>query len=33
LARKLESWHAIIGRAIYEAKDMKKAAEKLTKEL
>lgn len=33
LARKLDSWHAIVGRAIYEAKDMKKAAEKLTKEL
>ena len=33
LAKKLDSWHAIIGRAIYEAKDMKKAAEKLTKEL
>lgn len=33
LAKKLESWHAIIGRAIYEAKDMKKAAEELAKEL
>ena len=33
LARKLNSWHAIIGRAIYEAKDMKKAAEELTREL
>ncbi len=32
LARKLDSWHAIIGRAIYEAKDMKKAAEELAKE-
>ena len=31
LARKLDSWHAIIGRAIYEAKDMKKAAEELAK--
>lgn len=33
LANKLESWHAIIGRAIYEAKDMKKACEELAKEL
>src|SRR3990167_858351 len=33
LAGKLDSWHAIIGRAIYEYKDMKMAAEKLTKEL
>ena len=33
LARKLDSWHAIIGRAIYEAKDMKKAAEELAKSL
>ena len=33
LASKLESWHAIVGRAIYEAKDMKKACEELTKEL
>ena len=33
LAKKLDSWHAIIGRAIYEARDMKKAAEELTKEL
>ncbi len=33
LARKLDSWHAIIGRAIYEAKDMKKAAEDLVKNL
>lgn len=33
LAKKLDSWHAIIGRAIYEAKDMKKTAEELTKEL
>ncbi|MDP3765193.1 MAG: orotidine 5'-phosphate decarboxylase / HUMPS family protein [Nanoarchaeota archaeon] len=33
LAKKLDSWHAIIGRAIYEANDMKKAAEELTKEL
>ena len=33
LARKLESWHAIVGRAIYEAKDMKKAAEELAKTL
>ena len=33
LARKIDSWHAIVGRAIYEAKDMGKAAEELTKEL
>ncbi|MBI2660122.1 orotidine 5'-phosphate decarboxylase [Candidatus Woesearchaeota archaeon] len=33
LAKQLDSWHAIIGRAIYEAKDMKKACEELTKEL
>jgi len=33
LAEKLDSWHAIIGRAIYEAKDMKKAAEEMVKEL
>ena len=33
LARKLDSWHAIIGRAIYEAKDMKKAAEEFSKSL
>ena len=33
LANKLESWHAIVGRAIYEAKDMKKACEELAKEL
>lgn len=33
LAKKLDSWHAIIGRAIYEAKDMKKAAEEMTKEI
>ncbi len=33
LASKLDSWHAIIGRAIYEAKDMKKSAEELAKEL
>ena len=33
LAKKLDSWHAIVGRAIYEAKDMKKAAEVLTREL
>ena len=33
LAKKLDRWHAIIGRAIYEAKDMKKAAEELAKEL
>ena len=33
LAKKLESWHAIIGRAIYEAKDMKKAAEEMARQL
>ena len=33
LARKLDSWHAIVGRAIYEAKDIKKATEELAKEL
>lgn len=33
LAKKLDSWHAVIGRAIYEAKDMRKVAEELTKEL
>ena len=33
LAKKLESWHAIVGRAIYEAKDMRKAAEELAKNL
>lgn len=33
LASKLSSWHAIVGRAIYEAKDMKKAAEGMAKEL
>ena len=33
LAKKLDSWHAIIGRAIYEAKDMRKAAEEFAKEL
>ena len=33
LARKLDCWHAIVGRAIYEAKDMKKACEELAKEL
>src|SRR3989338_5572285 len=33
LAKKLDSWHAIVGRAIYEADDMKKAAQELTKEL
>ncbi|MBI3035692.1 orotidine 5'-phosphate decarboxylase [Candidatus Woesearchaeota archaeon] len=29
LAKKLDSWHAIVGRAIYGARDMRKAAEKL----
>ena len=33
LAKKLDSWHAIIGRAIYEAKDMEKAAEEMVKNL
>ena len=33
LAKKLDSWHAIIGRAIYEAKDMEKAAEEFVKNL
>ena len=33
LAKKLDSWHAIIGRAIYEAKDMEKAAEEFAKSL
>ena len=33
LAQQLDSWHAIIGRAIYEAKDMRKTAEELAKEL
>lgn len=33
LAQQLASWHAIIGRAIYEAKDMRKAAEEMAKSL
>lgn len=33
LAKKLDSWHAIVGRAIYEAGDMKKAAEEFSKSL
>lgn len=33
LAKKLEQWHAIVGRAIYEAKDMRKACKELTKSL
>ena len=33
LAKKLDSWHAIVGRAIYEADDMEKAAENMAKEL
>ena len=33
LAKKLDSWHAIIGRAIYESKDMKKAAEEFSSQL
>jgi len=33
LAKKLDSWHAIVGRAIYEADDMKKAAEEFAQSL
>lgn len=33
LAKKLDRWHAIIGRAIYEAKDIRKAAEEFAKSL
>lgn len=33
LAKKLDSWHAIVGRAIYGAKDMNKAAKELVKGL
>ena len=33
LAKKLDSWHGIVGRAIYNAKDMKKAAEEMVREL
>ena len=33
LSSKLDLWHAIVGRVIYEAKDMKKAAEELAKNL
>ena len=33
LAEKLDSWHAIVGRAIYKAKDMGKAAEEIAKDL
>ncbi len=33
LATKLDSWHAIIGRAIYGAEDMEKAAEEFVKNL
>jgi len=33
LAKQLDLWHAIIGRAIYEARDMKKACEELAKDL
>lgn len=33
LAKELESWHAIVGRAIYGAKDMGKAAKELVKAL
>jgi orotidine-5'-phosphate decarboxylase len=33
VAKKLDSWHAIIGRAIYEAEDMEKAAEEYASQL
>ena len=33
LAKKLDRWHAIIGRAIYDAKDVRKAAEELCREI
>lgn len=33
LAKKLERWHAIVGRGIYESKDMEKAAEEMVKEI
>src|SRR3989344_1268744 len=33
LANKLDSWHAIIGRAIYQADDMKKAAEEMVRDI
>lgn len=33
LAKNLEQWHAIIGRAIYEVEDMKKAAEEFASQL
>lgn len=33
LAKKLDSWHAIVGRAIYEAEDMRKAAEEMASRL
>ena len=33
LAKHLESWHAIIGRGIYEAEDMKKAAEEYASQI
>ena len=33
LAKKLDSWHAIVGRAIYETEDMKKAAEEMASNL
>ena len=33
LAKKLDSWHAIIGRAIYKAEDMGKAAEELSNQI
>lgn len=33
LAKKLDSWHAIVGRAIYEADDMEKAAEEIARDM
>lgn len=33
LAKKLDRWHAIVGRAIYESKDMGKSAEEFAKSL
>ena len=33
LAKKLDSWHAIVGRGIYESADMKKAAEEYAGQL
>ncbi len=33
LAKMLDSWHAIVGRAIYEAKDVRRACEMLTRDI